>query len=951
MYADKKDNQASIPGMATLVVSICTCLIAIIFLLVALPARANDTQVRIGVLAYRGGDSALKWWSPTAEYLSENIPGYSFTLVPMGLLETKTAVQSKVIDFLLTNPGNFVELQATHNLKPLATLRNLRQGKPYTQFGAVIFIRADRDDIKTLSDLKGKSFMGVKQGAFGGFQMSWRILKANDIDPFTDFSKLYFSGFPQDGIAYAIRDGLVDAGTFRTDSLERMAADGKINMADFRVLSARQEEEFPFALSTPLYPEWPFAKLESTSTALASTVARVLLALPANHPVARAANSAGWTKPLDYQPVHDLMSELRIGPYLATAEITLSAIINRYQYWIALIAVVVTMLLTATIYVIQLNRRLITAKIELETEIEEREKAQTQILQLSQVVEQSDDIVFITNRDSTIEYVNPGFERTTGYTRAEVLGKRSDILMSGQHNRQFYSTLWQTIESGHTFHEIFTNRKKDGSLYFEEKSISPMKGDSGVVTHYVSTGKDVSDRVEAQEHLDYLAYHDVLTGLPNRTLFLDRLNHAMKSVKRTNKLVALLFLDLDGFKTINDSLGHLLGDSLLKEVACRLTKHLRENDTVARLGGDEFTIVLEGITHVDDITIATEKILSVFNTPFYIDRHELFVSASIGIAIYPFLNGNTEDLVKAADTAMYRAKEEGRNNYQFYTADMTDKVSKRFTMENELRHALERNEFLLYYQPQADLRSGTVTGVEALIRWQHPQRGLVSPLEFIPVLEDSGLISPVGKWVLNTAATQFSAFQDRTRIPLRVAINLSPQQFRNTSLIDNIVQILEESEISPHSLTLEITESVLMSNHEHVTTTLATLKNMGIQIAIDDFGTGYSSLSYLKKFPIDILKLDITFIRDITHDEEDAALVSSIITMGHALKLKVVAEGVETVEQMQLLRDFDCDVMQGYLLGKPMPLDELQSFLSNKENSKIDNNLSQTLKQAGISST
>lgn len=923
-------------------------LAVIVFLLSALAAEASETQVRIGVLRHRGGDIALKWWSPTAKYLSQRIPGYSFTLVPMGLQETKDAVQGKTVDFLLTNPGNFVELQATQGLKPLLTLRNLRQGKPYTQFGAVIFVRADRDDIQTLSDLKGKSFIGVKRGAFGGFQMGWRELKARGIDPFADFSKLYFSGFPQDGVTYAVRDGLVDAGTVRTDTLERMAAEGKINLKNFRILNARQEGNFPFALSTPLYPEWPFAKLATTSEELAAAVVSALLALPADGPVARAANSAGWAKPLDYQPVHDLMRELRIGPYQAPAEITLSAIIDKYYYWIVVIAVFAALLLAGSVYVVQLNCRLVAAKAELETEIEEREKAQVQIHRLSQVVEQSGDIVFITSCNSIIEYVNPGFERATGYTRDEAIGRRSNILASGQHGVEFYSNLWKTIEKGHIFRDIFTNRKKDGSLYYEEKSISPMKDDKGVVTHYVSTGKDVSDRVEAQEHLDYLAYHDVLTGLPNRTLFLDRLNHAMQKAQRTNTLVALLFLDLDGFKTINDSLGHIIGDMLLKEVASRLTENMRQDDTVARLGGDEFTIVLEDINHVDDITAATEKTLAVFNNPFHIDRHELFVSASIGIAIHPFLNSTIDDLVKAADTAMYRAKEEGRNSYRFYTADMTDKVSRRFIMENELRHALKRNEFLLYYQPQADLRDGNIIGVEALIRWQHPQRGLVSPKEFIPVLEDSGLIGPVGKWVLNTAATQLSSFHVGTGTPLRVAVNLSPQQFRSATLIYSIVRILEETRISPHSLTLEITESVLMLNHERVAATLAALKNMGIQIAIDDFGTGYSSLSYLKKFPIDILKLDITFIRDITSDEENAALVSGIITMGHALKLKVVAEGVETIEQMQLLKDFECDVMQGYLLGKPMPLDELNSLLGKGGCPNSGHHTDQTLKPAKL---
>lgn len=905
------------------------CLLCCVVLSNQLNAAQTPYHLKIGVLAYSGGDMVLKWWSRTAEYLDEQIPSATFTLVPLDLSEMRAAVKHEQLAFVLTNPGNFVELQTLYGIEALATLRNQRQNQPYTQFGAVIFTRADRNDIQTLTDLKGKSFMAVKQNAFGGFQMAWRELLQHNVNPFQDFAKLYFSGFPQDGVAMAVGAGLVDAGTIRTDTLERMAAAGKIDLAMFRILNQQTVANFPFALSTPLYPEWPFAKLASTPPKLAELVANALLTLPDHSEIARAAHSAGWIAPLDYAPVHQLMRDLQIGPYHETPEITLPAVVEKYSYWIFLISLLITLMIAATYRFFTLNRGLISAKIALESEIEQGALAQAQITQLSRVVEQTDDIVFITNREGIIEYVNPGFELATGFDKKTALGKTPAIVSSKQHTEQFYARLWQTITAGGTFHGTFINKKHDGNLYHEEKTITPLKDRMGKITHYVSTGKDVSERMATQEHLDYLAFHDPLTNLPNRAFFQDRLNHAMAKAHRSNKLIALLFLDLDGFKTINDSLGHAIGDQLLKAVAQRLSEIVRSSDTVARLGGDEFTLILEEITQVQQISTAADKILAAFHEPYSIEGQELFITASIGIAIYHFDERSAEDLVRAADTAMYHAKEHGRNNYQFYTAEMTTKVSQRFLLQNQLQRALERNEFIMHYQPIADLATGKIVSVEALIRWQHPELGIVRPNEFVPILEDTNLISAVSEWGLACAANDHTTFQSQIDTPLQLSFNLSPKQFLGTDLANVIKRILRSCTMNPNALILEITENVLMFNHQQVHQTLTALRDLGVQIAIDDFGTGYSSLSYLKQFPIDILKLDQTFIFDMTQNNENTALVRGIIALGRALNLTVVAEGVETPAQLMQLQQHQCDRIQGNLLGQPIPRDKVIDFLNH----------------------
>ena len=572
------------------------------------------------------------------------------------------------------------------------------------------------------------------------------------------------------------------------------------------------------------------------------------------------------------------------------------------------------------------TRELAAANENLKHEIEERIRAEQQMQKLTRVVEQTDDTVLITNREGITEYVNPAFEKKTGYRADEVLGRRPNRVKSGMHDTEFYERLWASILNGKIFRDVFINRRKDGSLFHEEKTITPLKDENGDVTHFVATGKDITERVETQKQLQYLAHHDALTGLPNRTLLIDRLDHAFAQARRAERLVAVLFLDLDRFKTINDSLGHGAGDALLKAVADRLQRCVRKSDSIARLGGDEFTIVLEGVKDVREVIIVAEKILEAIARPISIEGHEVFVTTSIGVTLFPIDDEDVETVLKHADTAMYRAKKAGGNTYEFFTADMSTEAARRLEMENRLRYALEREEFELFYQPRIDLRSGRLTGAEALLRWRNPEAGLVSPAEFIPLLEETGMIIDVGEWVLQTACRDFQGLSHPDRPAPRVAVNLSTRQFQHKDLLGVVKRVLDQTGLEPGRLDLEITESLLADNIESVVTTLNALHDMGIYIAIDDFGTGYSSLSYLKRFPIDILKIDQSFVRDVTTNPDDAEIVKAIVAMAHSLRMNVVAEGVETQAQLELLRRLDCEEVQGYLFSPPLPLSDFISW-------------------------
>ncbi|MGA7949033.1 MAG: EAL domain-containing protein [Thiobacillaceae bacterium] len=677
--------------------------------------------------------------------------------------------------------------------------------------------------------------------------------------------------------------------------------------------------------------------------------------------------------------------------------------------------------------------------------------AEKELRQLSLAVTQSADSVFITDAQGRIEYVNPAFEQLSGYTADEVVGQTPALVKSDRHDAGYFQRMWATLLAGAVFRGTMVNRHKNGTLFYEEKTITPLTEDGGQITHFVSTGRNVTDRMHAEEararlvaileattdfvatadadgkllylnqagrrllgrtaendiagmpladchseqgiqrllqealpraaadgvwvgentlhgmlgqevpvsqvvlahrgndgriefystiarditerkrheaELRHQATHDILTGLPNRTLLGDRLGAEISRVSRQGRLLALIFLDLDNFKRVNDSLGHPAGDSLLKEVGRRLTGCLRPNDTVARYGGDEFVVLGGDMGSVEHILVVMNKLRNAFEAPFRIGQRDVFITFSAGIAIYPGDGEDEETLIKNADTALFRTKAKGRSQYQFYAPDMNARSKELLDTETALRQALARNEFKIHYQPQFHLLTGHITACEALLRWQRPgHEDLIPPDEFVPLLEETGLILPVGEWVLRNACSQWRAYQTTHRMPPRIAVNVSARQFSDRNLIDMVARVLKEEGVRPDALEIEITESTVMQDVHLAGEILDALDALGVRLAVDDFGTGYSSLAYLKRFPLDVLKIDATFIRDLPHDVNDAAITAASISLGHSLGLEVVAEGVETREQYEFLRTLGCDTGQGYYLSPPLAPEHAVPFV------------------------
>lgn len=559
-------------------------------------------------------------------------------------------------------------------------------------------------------------------------------------------------------------------------------------------------------------------------------------------------------------------------------------------------------------------------------DITERKLADEKLRLAAKVFENTREGIFVMDAKGTILSVNSAFTLITGYSAEEAIGRNPHLLKLKQHDAEFYKKMWESLLNKSHWRGEILNRRKNGEIYPEWLNISAIKDENGKTTSYVAVFSDITILKKSEERLNYLAYHDALTGLPNRLLFQDRIHQALAHAERYKMMVGLLYIDLDRFKFINDTLGHHIGDILLKRVAERFKKCVRSIDTISRLGGDEFAVILPEIKNMQDYSKVAQKILNALTEVFAVEGHELFISASIGIALYPSDGNDPETLIKNADMSMYHAKEQGKNNYQFYSEKINVMSVERLKMENDLRRAIEKEELLLFYQPQINLDSGLIVGMEALLRWQHPDR-LIYPDEFISMAEETGLIVAIGEWVMQTACKQNKAWQEAGYTPIPVAVNLSAQQFLQKNLIKKIDTILKETCLEPCYLELELTESIIMNNIEATIDILRDLSAKGIKLSIDDFGTGFSSLNYLKSFPIDKLKIDQCFIQDVMTNKDDAALASTIISMGHNLRIKVVAEGVETKDQRAFLHKHQCNEAQGFYFSHPLPVEEFTKLL------------------------
>ena len=560
-------------------------------------------------------------------------------------------------------------------------------------------------------------------------------------------------------------------------------------------------------------------------------------------------------------------------------------------------------------------------------DLTEEHTAKAQLVLAHKVFEVSSEAIMITDARNRIVSVNAAFQAITGYSEVEVLGLDPKFMGSGRHDGAFFQQLWRELqEDGHWSGEIW-DKRKDGGVYPKWLTIDTIRDEEGGITHHVAVFSDISERKATEERVHFLAHHDSLTGLPNRVTLMLHLEHALQQARREGEGLAVMFIDLDNFKRINDTLGHHIGDLLLCEVARRIRSAVRDSDIVARIGGDEFVMVLERGHFPGDAAIVAQKIIDRLGQPYRFESHELHTSPSIGICVFPEDGGEIETLMKNADTAMYHAKSLGRNNFQFYAAEMNAAASQRLQLEMRLRAAVaKRDEFVLHYQPQVDLENRRVVGMEALIRWLPPEQALVPPGVFIPLAEEIGVVTHIGDWVLRTACRQARAWLDAGVAFGRLAVNISPYQFRQRRFPYLVAAVLEECGLPAACLELEITEGTVMETAEAAIATLNELKQLGVRLAIDDFGTGYSSLAYLKRFPIDRLKIDRSFVMDIEVDASDAAIAGSVIALADALGLEVVAEGVETAGQLDFLRRHGCGAGQGYLFSRPVWADEAALF-------------------------
>jgi diguanylate cyclase (GGDEF)-like protein/PAS domain S-box-containing protein len=562
---------------------------------------------------------------------------------------------------------------------------------------------------------------------------------------------------------------------------------------------------------------------------------------------------------------------------------------------------------------------------EITRDLSDRKRTDESMRKLSLSVEQATDLIVLTDQEGTIEYINKAVEDISGFRKEELIGKSRDLWQSEQ-NEKMLMEMRETVRAGRTFQGIFTNRRKDGELFYVYEVITPLKDANENITHLVSTGRDITRQKFIEERLEHLAYYDMLTGVPNRTLFVDRLTQEIARSRYAKKIIGTLVVDIDLFKFINDAYGFTAGDNVLKTITRRLLESIREGDTVARLGSDDFGILLLDVAESEDVILVVKKIMKNISLPLSIEGEEIVLTAGIGIAVHPYDGDTAQEIMKNVDIALTKAKQQGRNNYQFYTKDMTLKAMEFVSVDKRLLTSFQNKEFMVYYQPYWDVVDRKLAGMEALIRWNSTDRGVILPDKFISVLEDTGMIIEVGDWITKAVCNQIRTWLEKGYPVVPVSVNVSSVQFRKQDLAEKILKTVAESGIPPKLLTLEITESTFIQNVDFASLALKKLKATGITTSLDDFGTGYSSLSYLKRFPFDNLKIDISFIRDLSMDSDAASLVTAIIALAHSLNLKTIAEGVETEDLLKILRLLKCDMAQGDYFSPPLPAKGVEIF-------------------------
>ena len=1020
-----------------------------LILLVTLAPAAAAQPVLIGVLSFRPIDQTLRQWTPLAEYLSRSIPGHEFRVVPLNYPDLDQAVKAGRLDFVFTNPEHFVLLRNQISLAPILTVMPQINGHPVTSFGGVIVTRADRSDINRLEDLAGRSVASPSEQSLGGNLMQlWEMRRQGIL-----FPKVHYLGMPHDRSVQALLDRTVDAAFVRTGVLEAMAAEGKLNLSDIKIISQRPRGDYPQILSTSLYPEWPICSDSKTPETLVKAVSLAMLSIEPGNPIVTAAGFYGFSPPGDYSQVEAVMLRLRVHPGRMD-EFDLHDVIDKYAT--SLLGTLTLLLLlaaSAAAYLVVVNRAsalllkqrdaaqldlkksnaeleyfsrfnaaiigashegilvyrsdgacilvnpaactfsggstdqllaqnfrtlaswresgmIEAAEIGLATgvpqsicgqttttfgktlhmdvtfsrfflkneahllvninDVTDRQRTESKMRLAAWVFEFSPEGIAIVDRKHRILSANQAFLTAFNYSMEDLEGRRTDFLFPVTTDRSHLRQAIRALAEYGVWEAEVVAVRKTGAIFPAWLNISAYRGTDGYVTHYVGAISDMSEVKSAQDRIEYLSRYDPLTALPNMIMLNEYFNIACGSASQNGNGMALIYCDLDNFKHTNDSLGHTSGDDLIKVVSSRLKGcvAIGTGDIVCRSGGDEFVILLVDVPDWGAVHASIYAMQAVVSVPIQLGRHAVSVTASFGISRYPDDGQSFELLLQKADAAAYHAKQAGRNTARQFEAAMIDHATERLTMKSDLRLAIDREEFLLHYQPLVDLESGRIVGAEALLRWQSPMHGFVSPVRFIPIAEESGLIVPIGEWVLRQACRQGRRWRDAGCPDLRLAVNISVIQLHSPDFVDTVKDLVTDSGFPPEWLELELTESVMISEADHTIALINELKQFGVRIAIDDFGTGYSCLAYLHNIMADKLKIDRSFVKDLGRSTGADTIITTIINMANSMGMSTLAEGVETEEQANVLRQYGCKDVQGYFFGRPVCLEEFTTIIS-----------------------
>ena len=880
---------------------------------------ASEPPLNLGVLAFRPQLETLQRWQPLQQELSRALDGREVRLLPASYEDLEKLLADNQLDFVLTNPSHYIQLRHRNPLSgALATLLVEEQGHALSGFGGVILTRNTSADLQSISDLKGKRLAAVSLSSLGGYQaQALELMNAGVRLP--DDVKLTFTGMPHDRVIQALLKGEADAGLVRSGVYEAMLSEGSIPPDALRQLNPHNHPHYPFILSTPLYPEWPFVALERVDQKLAARVTAALLLMELTPEQQQQTGIIGFGIPADYHQVETLARQLRLPPFDQVLVITFKDLWDQYALLILFSAG--TLLLLFLLVLLRHNRELNRSNQQLRIEQQNSQLA-------ASVFSHASEGIIITAPDGSILDVNQAFTNITGYSREEVLRQNPRLLKSDRQPAEFYQQMWQTLLLEGFWEGEVWNRSRQGVVFAEHLSINAVRNTQGEISHFVGLFSDITQQKLQQQQLEYIAHYDTLTGLPNRVLLAEKMRVAMQLVQQQNACLAVSFIDLDGFKEVNDLYTHEVGDQLLAALASRMQKNLRNGDIVARIGGDEFVALFILLEKPEESLPRIEELLEVLRQPVRLGQRKLQVSASAGLTFFPQDEAAEADqLLRQADQAMYQAKLAGKNRWQLFDAERDRNLRGHNENLDRISLGLEQQEFVLYYQPKVNLRTGVVIGAEALIRWQHPERGLLAPGLFLPDIEGYSLDIHIGEWVLETALIQLRHWLAQG-IHLPISVNIAGHHLQQANFEDRLIELLQRyPDVPTRLLELEVLETSALQDIDHVSSVMRSCSRLGIEFALDDFGTGYSSLTYLKRLPAHSLKIDQSFVRDMLDNKDDLAILQGVLGLARAFQRQVIAEGMETVEHGSQLLALGCELAQGYGIARPMPAERIPAWL------------------------